>query len=276
VKRKEMKKNIFLFFTKAIFLALVFGIVSSSTIYAQEDTSKCNDWQFQIAPYFVFAGLNGTAGVRGVSTDVDMSFSDIWDKLNFGFMMAVEVRKGSWGIIIDGIYFKLEDQKTKSWNGPLGRVNIEGALEATMTEQIYEALLNYRFEWGRTNLDFIAGIRYTRLDLDLNLVRTTSGPLLPDSSTSVRGESDWFDPVLGARVYHNFSPAFSFTVYQDFGGFGISSDLTYQFLGLINWTFFDGLSAKLGYRFLYQNYEKDDFIWNTNVSGPMLGIGLRF
>ena len=271
-----MKKCNSLFIVKVIFLTLTLEILSSSAIYAQQDSSMCNEWQFQMAPYFLMAGLNGTAGIRGVTSDVDMSFSDIFNKLNFAFMMAVEVRKGRWGIILDGIYMKLKDQKTKSWTGPAGVVTIDGSLNATMTQQIYEALLNYRFALGRTNLDFIAGMRYTKIDLELALAITTNIPLLPDSSVSVSGDRDWLDPVIGARVYHSFSPAFSFTVYQDFGGFGISSDLTYQFVGLINWTFFDGLSAKLGYRFLYQNYQKDDFKWNTNVSGPIWGIGFRF
>jgi len=260
----------------AVVLVVVLNTIFTQEIYAQEEYAQCNEWQVNITPYFLVAGLNGTAGVKGITSDVDMSFSDILDKLGFGFNMALEVRKGHWGLILDGIYLRLEDQRTRSWMGPLGLVNIEGALDATMTQQIYGAGLNYRFAFGRTNLDLVMGARFTRIELDLILNATTNLELLPGGIREVNGKSDWVDPIIGARIFHNFNKALAFMVYQDFGGFGIGSDMTYQFVGVIDWTFYSVISAKLGYRFLYQNFDKDDFQWNTNISGPLLGIGFRF
>ncbi len=51
------------------------------------------------------ASLNGDTGIGGVTTDVDMSFSDIWDKLNAGFMAAFEARKGPWIFLFDACTF---------------------------------------------------------------------------------------------------------------------------------------------------------------------------
>jgi hypothetical protein len=37
--------------------------------------------------------MNGNATVKGLEADVDVSFSDIWDELNFAFMLEYEARK---------------------------------------------------------------------------------------------------------------------------------------------------------------------------------------
>lgn len=42
--------------------------------------------------------MNGDATVKGQESDVDASFSDIWDELNFAFMMEYEARRGRLGL----------------------------------------------------------------------------------------------------------------------------------------------------------------------------------
>ncbi len=69
------------------------GLVASPAALAQDSTKQADKWQFEITPYFLAASLNGDVGIRGVTADVDMSFSNIWDKLNAGFMAAFEARK---------------------------------------------------------------------------------------------------------------------------------------------------------------------------------------
>jgi len=34
-------------------------------------------WQFEVTPYFLAAGLDGTVGVRGADADLDVSFNEI-------------------------------------------------------------------------------------------------------------------------------------------------------------------------------------------------------
>jgi len=118
------------------------------------------------------ASLNGDTGIGGVTTDVDMSFSDIWDKLNAGFLAAFEARKGPWIFFFDGMYFRLKGEETKSWQGPLGFVSITGEMEATMTQQLYQLSAGYRLIDERTKLDIVGAMRYTHLDVDLIIERT--------------------------------------------------------------------------------------------------------
>lgn len=255
---------------------VLLGLVSTPVARAQDSTKQADKWQFEITPYFLAASLNGDIGFRGVTADVDMSFSDIWDRLNAGFMAAFEARKGPWIFLFDGLYFRLEGEETRSWQGPLGIVSITGEVEATMTQQLYQLSAGYRQIHGRTKLDLIGGMRYTHLAADLDLVITTSGILFPGGTRSMSGSKDWWDPVIGMRLITPFSKKWSFIGYADLGGFGVGSDFTYQAIAGIEWQFSKIASAKLAYRYLYQDFKEDNFVWDMAAYGPILGIGFRW
>ena len=54
------------------------------------------------------------------------------------------------------------------------------------------------------------------------------------------------------------------------------SDLTYQFAAGANWSVNDRFAMKVGYRYLYWDYEDDGTVWDVAVSGPYLGLGISF
>src|SRR5215467_5654825 len=136
-----------------------------------------DSWQFEVTPYIFGAGLRGTTGVGPVKADIDSSFGDILKHFDSGLMGAAEARKGPWVFAFDGVYFRLKDQRTRSWDGP-GIGSATGDLEATVSQLVYQLAVAYRVNDGSTKVDVLSAGRYTRLDTDLNLV-TTTGPLLP-------------------------------------------------------------------------------------------------
>jgi opacity protein-like surface antigen len=73
-----------------------------------------------------------------------------------------------------------------------------------------------------------------------------------------------------------FAEHWSAMLYGDIGGFGVGSDITYQAIAGVNWQFAQHFSAKLGYRYLYQDYENNGFVWKMAAYGPYLGLGIRF
>ncbi len=255
---------------------VLLGLVASPVARAQDNTKQDSKWHFEITPYFLAASLNGDIGIRGVTADVDMSFSDIWDRLNAGFMMAFEARKGPWIFLFDGLYFRLEGEETRSWQGPLGNVSIAGEVDATATQQLYQLSAGYRLIDERAKMDLVGAMRYTHLDVDLDLVVTTSGNLFPGGTRSMSESKDWWDPIIGVRLITPFSQKWSFISYTDLGGFGIGSDFTFQAIAGVKWQFSKVVSAKLAYRYLYQDFEKDNFVWDMAAQGPMLGIGFHF
>ena len=240
-----------------------------------EDGKNPDAWQFEITPYLFASGLNGTVGMRGVNADVDMSFGDIWDRLDKAFMLLATAQKGDWIFGFDGMYVDLADEKASSWQGPLGNSNT-AQLNADLTEQIYSLSAGRQvLAQGRgSRLDLLGVARYTSLESTLKLALTTGSDLLPDGSRSVSDKYDWWDAAVGLRFIAPLATKWDFVGYADVGAGG--SDLTYQLLAGVNWQFSKALSAKVGYRYLYQDYEKDDFKWDMAMSGAFLGLGIRF
>lgn len=255
-------------------MGLVSGIMALSSTGARAAEAGDDRWQFELTPYLFASGLDGTTGAHGVEADVEMGFDDIVEQLEAGLMGTFELRRGRWGILLDGLYFELGDQRARSWQGPLGIGSATGELDVTTTMQMYQLSAGYRFG-ERATFDLIAAARYTRLDTDLNLVVTTGG-LLPGGARSLSAGESWWDPVIGARVIVPFAQQWSMVLYGDVGGFGIGSDLTYQAIAGINWQFSKHFSAKAGYRYLYQDFEDAGFVWDMAAHGPYLGVGIRF
>lgn len=259
-----------------LYLAVIATMLAGAVTHpSQAATSTTEAWQFEFTPYLFGAGLEGATGVGFVTADVDASFGDILENLDSGFMAMFEARKGPWVLALDGVYFNLKDQKTSSWQGPGGIGTATGVLEAGMTEQVYQLAVGYRVLDDQTRLDVIGAGRYTRLDTDLDLVVTT-GPVFPDGTRSLSASESWWDPVIGIRVLVPLAERWTFVGYADVGGFGVGSDITYQAIAGVNWQFAQSWLAKAGYRYFYQDYQDNGFVWDMAAHGFYLGVGFRF
>jgi len=260
----------------AVFLVVSAAVMSSRPVWAEDVDRKGPDsWQFEVAPYLFASGLNGTVGMRGVEADVDMSFGDIWDRLDKAFMLYASAQKGDWVFMFDGMYVDLTDEKASSWQGPLGNSNT-AQLNVDLTEQVYSFSAGRRVwqQGSRGRLDLLGVARYTDLQSNLKLALTTGSDLLPSGSRSVNDEYDWWDGAVGLRFIAPLAQKWDFVGYADVGAGG--SDLTYQLLAGVSWQFNRTLSAKAGYRYFYQDYEEADFKWDMAMSGAFLGLGIRF
>jgi hypothetical protein len=234
-----------------------------------------SDWSFEFAPYLLGAGMDGTASVRGVEADVDMGFDDILDHLDSAFLARFEARRGRWAVGFEGVYFRLKGEEARSWSGPLGNTNT-AELGWTAIEKLFQSTLYYELLQGETQLDLLAGARYTELDTRLALSLNTGAPLLPDGSREVRRDESWIDPVIGARLRTPLSGNWYVLGLADIGGFGTGSDLTYQLFAAFGWKFAEQFSLEMGYRYLYQDFQEDEFRWDVSTSGPQLGLSITW
>lgn len=66
------------------------------------------------------------------------------------------------------------------------------------------------------------------------------------------------------------------TVLADVGGFGVSSDLTWQALGGIEYRFNETWSLKAGYRAMGVDYRNAGLKLDGVPHGPAIGVGIRF
>ena len=87
---------------------------------------------------------------------------------------------------------------------------------------------------------------------------------------------NWIDPLIGARAFYAFNDRLSVMGQADIGGFGVGSDLTWSLLGTFNYVFNDTWSASLGYKYLSVDYDDDGYVFDVDLSGPVLGVTYRF
>jgi opacity protein-like surface antigen len=237
---------------------------SASIVPRSPQAADADKWQFQFSPYFWLASLHGTAGVGNRSTQVDESFSDIFHTLKFAFMGVFEARKGKLMLVTDLEYVSIEDDKATP--GPFfSNVN------AKFKTFIFDPEVGYRLyddpDKG-ASVDVLGGVRVMRVSSDLAF----GAGILP--ATQVQGSRTWVDGIVGLRGKTAVSKKMFVTGKFDLGGGG--SSFTWQLFGGAGYNVTPKIALIGGYRVLDVNYNKNNFVYDMNQRGPILGLGFRF
>lgn len=242
-------------------------------------------WAMQITPYMWAAGLEGDISPfrRAPTIEVEKSFSDVLDDLNFGGFVNIWGRYERFVFSGDVMYVDTTDSHGA---GPLPALQIPGLgvpippgadVDAKVDTKQFMATLQggYRvIETPQFTLDALVGARFWYISTDVSV--TASHPAIGTRSAS-HGESfGWVDPVIGARVFLPVTDKLSLQAQADIGGFGAGSDLTWSALATVNYTFTDHLSASVGYKVLSVDYDHGGHVYDTRLAGPVLGMTYRF
>ena len=226
-------------------------------------SAQDSNWQFDLAPLYLWAiNIDGDLGIRGRTTSASVDFDTVWDNLEGVFTVRfIATHRSKFGFLIDYNYLDLGKEK----------VTGAGNIEAEFNSQILNFAGTYRFLDGPHSLDGVAGIRYTKLD---------SGIALNDLGIELSGDEDWVDPIVGLRYSYTLTDRWTLRLYGDIGGFGASSDFTWQGLGLIDFQPWKHVAIVAGYRGLGTDYQSgsgaDTFTYDAVVHGPIVGIDIRW
>jgi len=246
------------------------GPAAAADLYPEDNVPAVTEpggfearWNFTGSAYLWAPSLSGTVGLGGLPPlDIDVSFRDIVDNLDFAFMAIGEARYGRFGIATDLMYTKLSGDGT----GPLG------LLDASLTNQIIVGTLmgEYRvIEQGKSSLDVMAGARVWGVmgDFDVTL---NGGEPGPGTGASGSGEKYWVDPMIGVKSRLQGASPWYLTGWAMVGGFGVSSD--------IDWDLFGGVGYQFvaGYRAVGVDYQDGDFLFDVIQQGPIMGGVFRF
>jgi len=230
-------------------------------------TAEESDWEHSLAVYMVAASMNGKAGVRGLEADVDVSFSDILDNLDWGFMGAYRGERGPWAVGLDVMYLSLEADA--SGLGPN-----QGTSAKVNGDQLIVQL-----DGGYAITDYLGayvGARYWQIDADVKI--RGGGPLGEDVKRSKT--EDWIDPVVGLRFERPLGERWLFVAKGDIGGFGVGSDFTWQATAFAAWKASEHARVMIGYRYIDVDYDDGDgddrFLWDLAEGGPMAGFVWQF
>lgn len=243
--------------------AMAADIYSPMTPQVQQ-TSTEGDWSFSFAPYFWVAGLSGDIGQMGLPTvEVDASFSDIVDHLDFGAMAMGEARNGPYSLFGDVMYTRISGQA----GTPRGLL----ATDVELTSETFVGLLGVGysvFENSVARLEVAGGLRVWSVESELSF----SGGLL-DGRTRSDGAT-WVDGLAGLRGTYSLTPEIYLTGWGFIGTGG--ADLDWDVAATIGYRFSDTVSAVAGYRALGVDYSDGGFVFDTVQQGPILGLVVRF
>lgn len=217
-------------------------------------------WDWTGLIYLWGAGLGGETTT---GQDVDVSFSDILDKLDFGLMGSLEARNGRWAIFGDAIYLNISDDD----NAAVGP-GIPVSVDADIKGFVFTTAAGYDFVNSSTyRLNGFGGLRYLDMDTTANLAIAGGSQRLNDAFSS-------WDGIVGLRGQYAISPDWDLIYYGDIGAG--DSDLTWQ-AALSFDRKFDNWTLSFGYRHLeWQDLDGSATLTDLDFSGPFAGAKFRF
>lgn len=224
-------------------------------------------WEFRITPYGWLTAIDGTSGPDGFTTDIDASFSDIVDVLKMAAALQMEARYDRWGFLADGFYANLGDSGHTS--GPA-----HAKVDVDFKQFLGEFDILYRVcESSNHFIDVYAGVRYNHLKLELDIDRSGRQENVSNSRSASK---DWADPIVGLRGQWNINDQWYLAGKGDIGGFGVSSDFTWNLQATVGYNFTPCVSAEIGYRYFDTDYDDGGFTYNIAQAGLLLGMNFKF
>jgi hypothetical protein len=299
-RRKDLMKRRQKLFIYSIICFV--GIVVSSFAAAQEvsrtksgaATEKgYDDWHFLFYLPGWIAGLEGDVTASGTKADVHVSIEQSLENLKQLESMALghfEVKKGPWGLLVEGIYMKLGDEVNAARKIKLPilvpvEIPVSGRIEVFSEMSFDEAALLYDLYRSPSSIgnrailtvEALGGARYTYLRTKIEA--TIAGPLGTTRRT-LQGKRDWVDPILGGRLSWNLSDRCMLGFRADVGGFGISSDIALNLDAMLKYRITKQLNLYSGFRALYMDHEEGSgsskFKYDVWAYGPWMGLGVEF
>jgi hypothetical protein len=255
----------------------------TETTYIEAPSNK---WHFAVIPYLWMMGINGKVGVKGKTANMNVSFSDIIENLDFAAEVHIEAWRDRFGFFIDTTYSKISLTKNVTLRQDRTH-NIKNVSEFFLGEfggfyrvgtwPIGSGTGSYQSKTNTSlTLDLIGGGRYWWLKDEIDL----KGPLGVNPQFS--GSESWFDFIVGGRVNLAINKFFV-QVRSDIGGFGLgfSSDISWNIAGYIGYELpWYKITPIIGYRALYDKYSHGSgdnrFLWDAWMYGPQIGVAFKF
>jgi opacity protein-like surface antigen len=276
-----------------LILTLVLALfIQAAPVFAQ---SNDDDWEFSLKPYVWLLSTKGDLKYislpsgSGGAPEVSMDANDLLENLDFGAIMASELRKGKWSLFSDFLYLKMSSSgsKVKAIDFGGSRITVTAALNLDAEVEIdaftttivggYEILNNEYL-----TMDLIGGVRYfwleAELDWNLSGTVTGTGPLGLSRTFALTGQltedGELWNGVGGVRGKINLGESNWFIPYYADVGAG-DSELTWQAFSGLGYLF-EKWDVTIGYRHLAFENGDDSLVDNVAMSGPIIGGSYKF
>ena len=248
-------------------VAVVVALVTlfSAVGYAQGRSDR--EWQNNVFLYGLATSISGDTSLGPIEQPVDVSFGDILDNLQMGFMGAYRGNNERFSVTADLIYMALGNSKD---TGLVRRADLDML--------VFDVTAGVRFS---PVVEAFGGLRVT--DFSTKIGRMD--PLVPlpnQSPTEFEGSKTFYDPIFGARVFVPLDQKQKWWLQSrgDVGGFGAGMDLTWQAMANVGFKPSEWISIWGGFRALGHDFddvgEQERFALDVTYYGPELGLGFHF
>lgn len=233
--------------------------------------THADNWSFQLEPYLMAINIEGDASMGRVSgVPVDIDYKDILEHLDMAAMLHFEaLHKSGWGLIMD---YAFMDVSMKNSNSR------DGFLKVSMRQGILETFGFYRVKHGKTEVDYLTGVRWWDNDSSLSL----DFAIFP-GSIEVQVQEDWLDLVVGVRVTTEVNENWSFSARADVGGFGLTANFTSTIETGLVYQISKLMVLDLKYKATWVDYDNEYsvgsvgyFQYDAVIHGPILGLSFNF
>ena len=247
------------------------AVAAPSASTAEEPTdapAKTDDgdrWEIMVAPYLWASAMKVDISTpQGENVQVDESFTKILSAIKFVFMGALDARKGRF-VTVNDLIFLHTGSDTKGSIGP-GLVKADTDLRTI----VFTSVAGYRVvDKGPMFVDLMAGARLTSMRAELDL----TGPL---RSVEREKSKTKIGPVIAGRVRVPFNEKWGAALYGDIGGFGITSDISWELIGTVQYDISSHWRLGAGWRHFVAKQDKNDFDTDLKLTGPFLTAAYRF
>ena len=244
-----MKKKL-LFSMSALLISTLFWVQTASAQSYQGYEDNSDQWRSTLSGYLWALSMDGTAGVMGNEIDIDLSFSDLADDLDFALSLRFESHKGNLGYFLDGMAIRLKPETT--------------VMGVTISQEVNSFIGEvggiYHFN---PKVEGIYGVRYQAMDVEVDLPGMTVG-----------GDVDWADIFVGLRYVPVRTDKWHVWLRGDVGGG--DSDITWNGVLGAGYHFNNRWMLGGAYRILVNDFEQDGFKWDVNYEGVAVILGYTF
>ncbi len=244
--------------SKLILFILI--LLLSSGVVANDDL-----WKFSFTPFVWITGQEGEVATLppAAPAEIDISFSDVIDSFDLSLMGFLEARKGRVGLFSEIFYIGVsEDVDTP---GPFYS-------EADFEQDFFGLTLGASYAIMQNNSSFVdalVGARLWFLDTDLDLQ-----PGLLSATKSSESEN-WEDYMIGVKGRQKLGE------HWYINGWGViaiagESDSAWDVMAGVQYDRNNKMHFTLGYRHQEVDYDDKEFLFDVEMSGPLLGATFRW
>jgi opacity protein-like surface antigen len=253
--------------TLRAWLSPVLGLLTAGALgvsASHVSAAETNLWSFNVTPYLWVAGVEAETSLPDVPPSTPPEATLFETRIAGGAMLAAQVRYRSVGLWMDFAWLRL-DTEAASPGPAFSGVGLQSDFIHTT------AALSYRLPLkGKFHADVLAGARLWYVSEEI----TATGGALPGFNAG--GDQTWVDPIVGADLRYDLNDRWSLIAKGTAGGFGAAADIGWEALGAVSYRCSDWCSVALGYRYLHEDYARENVTFNTDIHGFILGVGFHF